>query len=525
MQIKISNIKVPVEQRVDLKSLVGREYGIEPDDIIDFKILRQSIDARKKDLIFYLYQVSLTLCDTFNNKYKHLLEKDNICAHKPQQPIEYPIWKGDYSPIIVGFGPAGMFAALYLARCNAKPIVIERGSRIEQRKEDVAKFLKEKELNKNSNIQFGEGGAGTFSDGKLSTNVNDEYIQFILEEFHKHGATEDVCYAANPHVGTDYLEIVVKNIRKEIISLGGEFHFNTCFTHFKYQDENKKDILNIHCNNGLAFQTKHLLLCLGHSARDTISHLYEQGLKMEPKAFSMGVRIEHLQSSINHMQYGKSAKYLPAASYRGVVHLTDRSVYTFCMCPGGTVMASASERESIVTNGMSEKKRDKANANSALLVGINPEDYYRNSPLDGLLYQEKYEKLAFQLAGDYRAPANLVGEFLHNKVAKTHRSVVPSYPHGVIYCDFNRCLPPYVVKALREAIPQFDRKLRGFNNPDAVMTGIESRSSSPVRILRGDDRQSNMPGIYPVGEGAGYAGGIVSAALDGLKTGMETVNN
>lgn len=517
IQIKISNIKIPVGQQRQLRQRVLQLYPIAEQDIEEFKILRESIDARKKDHIFYLYQVYIKL----KEKREDLLKHDNVSLYQAPEPISYPQWKEELPPVVVGFGPAGMFAALYLARCGAKPVIIERGSRIEKRKAEVAEFLQHKKLNPNSNVQFGEGGAGTFSDGKLSTNINDRYISFILEEFYKHGATEDVCYAANPHVGTDYLEKVVRNIREEIISLGGEFHFNTTFEDFSQEGK----IIRIKCHNGFSVSSKHVLLCLGHSARDIIKHLYAKGLRMEAKPFSMGVRIEHLQSDINRMQYGKSAKLLPAASYRGVVHLKDRSVYTFCMCPGGVVMASASEDGTIVTNGMSEKKRNKANANSALLVGINPEDYYQSSPLDGLDYQEKYEKLAFEVSGDYRAPANLVGEFLQGKIAKGHRKVKPSYPHGVVYCDLGRCLPAYAVKALREAIPLFDRKLRGFNDADAVLTGIESRSSSPVRILRDEGRQSNIPGLYPVGEGAGYAGGIVSAALDGLKTAMEIVEN
>lgn len=516
MKIKISNIKIPVEQKVDLKSRVGKDYKIAMENIVDFKILRQSIDARKKDHVFYLYQIYLHL----KNENDDLLKCDNVSLFKPKKEMRYDEWRFPHRPVVVGFGPAGMFAALYLARCHARPVIIERGGTIEQRKKDVADFLTNKKLDENSNIQFGEGGAGTFSDGKLSTNVNDEFIQFILDEFYKHGATEDVCYSANPHVGTDYLEKVVRNIREEIIDLGGEFHFNTRFTEFEKED----NIIHISCHNGLKTSTQHLLLCLGHSARDTIRYLYGKGLKMEPKAFSMGVRIEHLQSKINKMQYGKSASFLPAASYRSVVHLAKRSVYTFCMCPGGTVMASASEKESIVTNGMSEKKRDKANANSALLVGINTEDFFIDNPLDGLNFQEEYEKKAFEIGRDYRAPANLVGEFLKKKVARQARSVVPSYPHGVVFCELEHCLPSYVTQSLREAIPLLDKKMHGFNDPDAVMTGIESRSSSPVRILRNDNRQSNIKGIFPVGEGAGYAGGIVSAALDGLKTAMEIID-
>lgn len=323
----------------------------------------------------------------------------------------------------------------------------------------------------------------------------------------------------NPHVGTDYLEKVVRNIRLEIESLGGEFHFSTTFTDFTCDN----GVLTIQCSNDLSLQTNHLLLGLGHSARDTIRTLHQKGLTMEPKPFSMGVRIEHQQNRINKMQYGNYAKFLPPASYKGVIHLKDRSVYTFCMCPGGTVMASASEPNTIVTNGMSERNRDKANANSALLVNVTPEDYYKDSPLDGLDYQEKYEKMAFDVAGDYRAPGNMVGEFLEHRVAKTYRSVKPSYPHGIVYCDFERCMPKYVVDAMREALPLFDRKMRGFADPEAFMTGIETRSSSPVRMLRNDNRMSNISGIYPMGEGAGYAGGIMSAAIDGLKTAIQIV--
>jgi len=510
MKIKICNIRIPVEQQVDLKALVCHKYRIEQQDITDLKIIRQAIDARKKNRVMYDYQIGLTLPE----KYQHLMQEGDISEPKPTATVTYPKWTDNLRPVVVGFGPSGMFAALYLARCNARPIIIERGERIEERQESVNLFLKNRVLKPNSNVQFGEGGAGTFSDGKLNTNVHSEYNAFVLEEFFKHGACEDVTYMQNPHVGTDYLAKVVRNIRLEIESLGGEFHFNTTFESFEKQN----DTIHLTCSENYQFQTHHILLGLGHSARDTIRHLYEKGLKMEPKGFSIGVRIEHLQRKVNAMQHGAAARLLPAASYKGVVHLKARSVYTFCMCPGGTVMASASEPNTIVTNGMSERARNKANANSALLVSITPDDFMNGSPLDGLSYQEKYEKLAFGIGGDYRAPGNLVKEFLSNKIAQTHRSIVPSYPHGLIYCDFARCLPQYVVDALREALPLFDRKMRGFADPDAVMTGIETRSSSPVRILRDEKRQSTVPGIYPMGEGAGYAGGIMSAAIDGLKT-------
>ncbi len=509
MIIKISNIRIPVNQKNKLKELVLRKYHLNGNEVEEFKILRESVDARKRSDIVYDYQVRIRL----RKEHPELLQWKDVATYTPPDPVHYPQWESPLRPVIVGFGPAGMFAALYLARCRAFPIILERGSRIEERKQKVSDFFRQKKLDPESNIQFGEGGAGAFSDGKLSTNLHHPWIQFILDEFYKHGAAEDVTYSATPHVGTDYLEIVVRNIREEIIRLGGEFHFDTVFSGFRRREDGSLDA----CSTGGDFHTRHLLLCLGHSAHDTLRILYRQGLRMEAKPFSIGVRIEHPQQYVNEMLYGKFASLLPAASYKGVVHLKERSVYTFCMCPGGCVMASANHPESIVTNGMSEKSRNRENANSALLVDIRPEDFYRNHPLDGLDFQEKYERMAFEIAKDYRAPANTVGAFLQGKVAAQTGSVRPSYPHGVILCDFRRCLPTYVVDALREAIPKMDAKIRGFNHPDAVLTGVETRSSSSVRILR-DENRTALPGIYPVGEGAGYAGGIVSAALDGLKT-------
>ncbi len=510
ISLRLSNVKIPVGNEKNIKNFVCKQFKIKTEDLSSLRVLKQSIDARKKNNIISIFQVEVTLTDN----YKNLIGQRDVFLSKAPIALEYPEWEYSLRPVIVGFGPAGMFSALYLARCGANPIIIERGEKIEERQKSVKNFLENKILNSNSNVQFGEGGAGTFSDGKLNTNINSEYNSFIIDEFYKYGAPEEITFQQNPHVGTDYLSKIVKNIRLEIESLGGEFHFSTTFISFERSNSN----LIIHCSNGDSYSTQHLLLALGHSARDTIKMLHSNGVLMEPKPFSIGVRMEHLQRDINWMQYGNSAALLPPASYKGAVHIKGRGVYTFCMCPGGTVMASTSEEGSIVTNGMSEFKRDKSNANSALLVSVLPEDFTKNSVLDGIDYQEKYERLAFGISGDGRAPCNLVGEFLNKQVAECYRKVVPSYPHGVKYCDLGKCLPDFAVGALREALPLLNKKLHGIANVDTLLTGVETRSSSPVRIVRNNEKMSSIQGIYPIGEGAGYAGGIMSAAMDGLKT-------
>ncbi len=500
MIYEIDNFKISPKD--NLESKIFNKYKT-----TKYKILRKSIDARKKEDVKIIYKLAIDTNLNLKNEKKYQEEKIEL---------EYPKWNKK-RPVVVGFGPAGIFASLYLARCGANPIIVERGSTIEKRIENVNEFLNNKKLNPNSNVQFGEGGAGTFSDGKLTTNVKNPLIKFILNEFYIHGAHEDILYDAKPHIGTDILRIVVENIRKEIISLGGTFYFDHQFLDVK----KTKDDLEVFVSEIEPIITNDLLLCIGHSARDTIKHLYNDlKIEMEPKAFSMGVRVEHPANLINESQYGKFYKDLPPAYYNLACHLNNRGIYTFCMCPGGYVLASASEPNTIVTNGMSNNKRDNFNSNSAILVDVKPEDYYKNSVLDGLDYQEYYERKAFEISGDYKAPANLIKEFLNDEIATNFRSVKTTYPHGIKFADLGKCLPDYVIEGLKGGIVEFDKKLKGFNYDDGILIGIESRSSSPVRIKRDESYQASIKGIYPVGEGAGYAGGITSAALDGLKVAM-----
>lgn len=505
MKYQITNFKVKIEDKDKLLSLVAKKYHLKESDIKELVIQKESVDARKASNISLSYNLIL---DT-NKNMSRLLD---VFAPKGAK-LDYPKWNKDYRPIIVGFGPAGIFASLYLARCKANPIIIEQGSDMDKRIKAVEDFLTNKRLDESCNIQFGEGGAGTFSDGKLTTNLKDELNYFVLEEFVKYGAPKEILYESLPHIGTDYLRRVIKAMREDMTRLGAEFYFDTKFIDY----ESTGDRLLVKTSQG-DFETKHLILGLGHSARDTFKMLHKHRIHLEPKSFSMGVRIEHLREKINQIQYKQYAHLLKAASYKLAVHLENRSVYSFCMCPGGEVMASQSEKNSILTNGMSYYDRNKDNSNAALLVNVDPSDYYVSSPLDGIYYQEKYERLAFEVSKDYRAPANLVKEFLNDEIAKEYRSVTPSYPHGVVFCDLYRVLPDYVVSSLKEALPLFDRKMPGFMDPDAVLTGVETRSSCPLRIIRDDNRESSERMIYPVGEGAGYAGGIMTAAVDGLKT-------
>lgn len=518
--LKISNIKTEIEEELTV-SLISKFSKIPKEDILGFSIIKKSTDARKKPDIYFNYSVSAKV----RNEGKYLKNK-NVTEFVKKEYIFPKSTQKFERPVIVGFGPAGLFAALMLANAGAKPIVIERGESVDERVRIVNEFWEKGKFSEKTNVQFGEGGAGTFSDGKLTTGVNDERMYFIKEQLVKFGAPEEILYQNKAHIGTDRLLVTVKNIRNEIIRLGGEVRFNTKLTDIK--TENNR-IVGVVCEeNGeqQIIKTENLILAIGHSARDTIRMLRQKNIPMERKTFSIGGRIEHLQSDISFSQYG-SHKNLPPADYKLAVKTKDgRGVYTFCMCPGGFVVASASEENTVVTNGMSYFARDGKNANSALLVTVNPEDIEGDDVLGGVELQEEIEKRAYIEAGsNYYAPVQLVGDFLNNKISTQFKEVKPTYMPGTAFCDIRKILPSFIADAMCEAIPLMDKKLSGFASDGAVLTVPETRSSSPVRILRDKDTlQSSILGLYPCGEGAGYAGGIMSAALDGIKCAEKIVS-
>lgn len=423
----------------------------------------------------------------------------------------------------------GLFAAYTLARNGAKPILVEQGKCVEERIEDVEFFKQEGILNTLSNVQFGEGGAGTFSDGKLTTGVNDTYCNKVLELFYEFGAPESILYTSKPHIGTDNLINIVKNIRNEIVHMGGEVLFNTKFVDFDIENDEIIGITlkNIESNEIYNMQTSNVILAIGHSARDTFEKLYEKNVNMKRKNFSVGVRIEHKQEMINRAQYGEKTKLkLPPAEYKLAYHGKERSCYTFCMCPGGEVVASSSEENTIVTNGMSKFARDGQNANSAVLVNIVPEDFEGSSPLAGIYFQKELEEKAFLLGGgNYNAPIQRVEDFFSNSLTNHIGSITPTYKPGVTFSNLNDLLPNFVSETLKEGIKYFDTKLKGFADADAILTAVETRSSSPVTIVRNEFGQANIAGLYPCGEGAGYAGGIMTAAVDGIKCAIKIMEN
>lgn len=518
--LRVSNIKLDIDEKLSkLRPKVTKKLKVCDDEIIEFEIFRESIDARKRGHISFIYSVNVVLKNE-----KKILTKKIKDVTKVEKIIYTDVKSGRESmknrPVVVGSGPAGLFATLLLAQRGYKPIMIERGVDVDTRTKDVEAFWKCGKFNPKSNVQFGEGGAGTFSDGKLTSRTKDTRIKKILSEFINFGAPEDIAYAHMPHVGTDILKNVVKNIRQEITSLGGEVRFDCMLTKIISKkgcieaiEINKKEIVN--CDN--------LIVACGHSARDTYEMLHKNNVKIIQKPFAIGARIEHPQLLINKAQYKEFYNHprLGAASYR-LTHKAsnNRSVYTFCMCPGGSVIASSSFENQVVTNGMSEHARDKSNANSALLVNIRPEDFNSENPLAGLKFQQKYEELAFKLGGsDYKAPCQTIGDFLQNRETKEIGSVNPSYNPGVKLTNLSECLPDFVTKAMRESIVELDKKIKGFAMKDALLTGVETRSSAPVRIVRDETSMESVSvkNLYPCGEGAGYAGGIITAAIDGLK--------
>lgn len=512
--IVINNIKI----RKDLSSNEFFEEAIKKnkikrEDVLEWHIIKKSIDARNKDDVHYTYSISLKLKD--EHKYKHFHKLDSI-----KLPEIKTNNLNSKKPVIVGAGPSGLFTALTFVQNGLAPVVIEQGECVENRKITVDSFLKNGKLNPLSNVQFGEGGAGTFSDGKLTTGINSPFCKKVLQEFVNFGAPEQILYLSKPHIGTDNLIHIIKNMREYIISKGGTFLFNTKVIDFNTKNNKVSSVVCVQNFKTITIPTSHLVFAIGHSSRDTFEMLYKNGVNMEKKNFSVGVRIEHLQEDINKAQYGTVTKLkLPPAEYKLAYHSPNgRSCYTFCMCPGGVVMASSSEENTIVTNGMSYFLRDGKNANSAVLVNVVPEDFEGSSPLSGIYFQKDLEEKAFALGGsNYYAPIQRLEDFIQNKKSEFIGSVKPTYLPGVTLSNLNDILPKFVATTLKEGIVYFDTKLKGFANPDSILTGLETRSSSPVKILRNEAFVSNISGIYPCGEGAGYAGGIMSAAVDGIK--------
>lgn len=516
--LRVNEIKLSIDEALDrIPNKIKKKLKIKEDDWISYSIFRESIDARKKEIQF-VYTVDIEV----KNEEKIIQYNPKKVTKTPDLSYQYPLKKKidmKHRPVVVGFGPCGMFAALVLAEMGYQPVVLERGKTVEERIQDVDLFWEKGLLNAESNVQFGEGGAGTFSDGKLTTRIKDiKRCRKVLQTLIEAGAPKDILYKQKPHVGTDILRKVIKNIRNHITELGGEIIFNSKVTDLIIQQNH---ICGIKINHTETIMTDTVILALGHSARDTLEMLHEKGVHLEQKPFSMGVRIEHPQGDIDAVQFGEYAGHskLGAADYKLSHHCKNgRGVYTFCMCPGGLVIGSASETEGVVTNGMSYHNRSGDNANSALLVDVRTEDFDKGHPLDGVAFQRNWERKAWEAGGkNYSAPAQRVGDFIKADSKKDCCIIQPTYTPGIRYTELSKCLPPYITESLKEALPELGKKLKGFDMDEAVMTGVETRSSSPVRIIRDKNHQSNIKGVLPSGEGAGYAGGIISAAVDGIK--------
>lgn len=520
---RINNIKIYEDLSSEsLIKYICKKYHIIYEDILDWHIIKKSIDARNKSNIHYLYNISLNL----KNEKKYSCFDDYKRFELPNISITN---NTALQPVIIGAGPAGLFAALTFIKNGIKPIIIEQGKTVEDRKKDVDLFIKTGKLNINSNIQFGEGGAGTFSDGKLTSGINNPLCNIVLQDFYKFGAPEQILYLSKPHIGTDNLIKIIRNMRSYIIAHGGQFLFNSKLTDLHIKNNKVESITYENYNKEYTIPVSNLILAIGHSSRDTFYKIYNKGLNMESKNFSVGVRIEHLQKNINLSQYGDKSKLkLPPAEYKLVYHdkENNRSCYSFCMCPGGTVMASSSEENTIVTNGMSVFKRNGVNANSAILVNVTPNDFSSVHPLAGIDFQKQLEEKAFISGGrNYYAPIQKVGDYVNNTLSFNFESVLPTYLPGTTFYNLNDLLPNFINVTMKKALLHFDKQIHGFATPDALLTGVETRSSSPVKIVRGENLMSNIKGIYPCGEGAGYAGGIMSAAVDGIKCALAIIKN
>jgi hypothetical protein len=514
MSILVNNIRIPLEAEKEEAFDIACHLCEIPRNQVRASVYRESLDARRGTITRVL-SVLLDGCE----QEKQLVERRNRPDIRYKEPVCEPCPTGgkllSHRPIVVGFGPAGLFAAYLLAKNGYRPLVLERGEAVEQRDQAVQKFWSGGIFSENSNIQFGEGGAGAYSDGKLTTRIHDPLSEFVLHTLHQFGAPEEILTKAKPHIGTDILKQVVRSMREEIRRLGGEVRFQTTLTSIVQ----KNGRLTAIRADGQEIPCEQLIIAIGHSARDTFLRLHEAGLLMEPKPFSVGARIEHLQEEIDRARYGKAAGHpaLPPAEYTLSNRQNGRACYSFCMCPGGQVVAAQSEEHTVVTNGMSYHARDGKNANAAVVVSVGPEDFDSSSVFAGMEFQRQIEQAAYHQTGSYRAPCQRVGDFLEGRPSRTHGVVRPTYPLGVDYGTLEGVLPEFVLREMRDGLRIFGRKIRGYDAPNALLTGPETRTSSPIRLVRGEDRHSiGLHGVIPCGEGAGYAGGIMSAAVDGL---------